>query len=82
MAHHVLKIQKEFMQAKVAGDKLFEIRYNDRGYQKGDIISYITDKAPSMEYKQQYEITYVTSFSQQQNWVVFGEKLIENTKAV
>lgn len=76
MAHHTLKIQKEFMQAKDAGDKLFEIRYNDRGYQKGDTISYTTDRVPTCDYEQTYEITYVTAFSQKDNWVVFGEKLI------
>lgn len=39
---HNLKILKSFADAKLAGDKLFEIRYNrDRGFQKGDKIKYI-----------------------------------------
>lgn len=80
MAHHVLKIKKEFMQAKVIGDKPFEIRRNDRGYQKGDIITYTNDydsPALRMEYEGVYEITYVTAFAQQPNWVVFGDRKIE-----
>ena len=37
---HVLKIDKPYLDAKLAGDKLFEIRLNDRGYQKGDVVIY------------------------------------------
>lgn len=35
---HEIKIKEPFADAIVGGDKTFEIRYNDRGYQKGDII--------------------------------------------
>lgn len=37
---HELKIQKQWADAKLAGEKPFEIRINDRGFQKGDIIRY------------------------------------------
>jgi len=74
VAHHEIKIQKKFMQAKVSGDKPFEIRYNDRGYQKGDTVTYITERVPAVAYEGVWEITYVTSFSQKDNWVVFGDK--------
>jgi ASC-1-like (ASCH) protein len=77
MAHHEIKIQKEFMQAKVAGDKPFEIRLNDRGYQKGDTITYISDKFPNVAYDGEWEITYVTAFAQRATWVVFGDKKID-----
>lgn len=76
MAHHRLKITKEFMKAKVAGDKPFEIRFNDRGYQKGDSVTYITDKTPACEYEGTYLITYVTGFAQKDNFVVFGDQLV------
>lgn len=35
---HEIKIQKEFAQAVYLGEKTFEVRNNDRGYQKGDLI--------------------------------------------
>ena len=37
---HELKIQKQWADAKLAGEKPFEIRKNDRGFQKGDIVRY------------------------------------------
>lgn len=37
---HELKIQKQWADAKLAGEKPFEIRRNDRGFQKGDIVHY------------------------------------------
>lgn len=61
---HELKIQEDFANAVYAGDKTFEIRYNDRGYQKGDLIKFIAID----DYKcrichpinnLRYEITYV-----------------------
>lgn len=77
MAHHTLKIEEQFMEAKTLGDKPFEIRYNDRGFQKGDTITYKTARVPTMEYEGLYEITYVTAFAQKDNWVVFGDREIK-----
>ena len=37
---HELKIQKQWADAKLVGEKPFEIRINDRGFQKGDIVRY------------------------------------------
>ena len=37
---HELKIQKEYAQAVYLGEKTFEVRINDRGYQKGDLIKF------------------------------------------
>lgn len=37
---HELKIRKQWADAKLAGEKPFEIRINDRGFQKGDIVRY------------------------------------------
>ena len=34
---HEIKIQKEYAQAVYLGEKTFEVRNNDRGYQKGDL---------------------------------------------
>lgn len=38
---HKLKLSKDFCDAVLDGIKTFEIRYNDRGYQKGDFIKFI-----------------------------------------
>lgn len=38
---HEIKIKKSFADAVLSGDKTFEIRWNDRGYQKGDTIRFI-----------------------------------------
>lgn len=39
MKIHELKLEKDFYDAVASGDKTFEIRENDRGYQKGDVLS-------------------------------------------
>lgn len=75
MAHHTLKIEEVYMKAKIVGDKHFEIRYNDRGFQKGDTVTYTTP-APTHEYDGIWEITYVTGFAQKPDWVVFGDKRV------
>ena len=40
MRVHDLKILNDFADSVVAGDKTFEIRENDRGFQKGDFIKF------------------------------------------
>lgn len=43
---HEIKIQKEFANAVFLGEKTFEVRNNDRGYQKRDLIKFkVMDKA-------------------------------------
>ena len=34
---HNIKIRESFAEAVMRGDKTFEVRKNDRGYQKGDL---------------------------------------------
>lgn len=80
---HTLKIRESFANAIVNGDKTFEVRENDRGFQKGDYVTFnaignidnlnlsidhmITDKV--------YEITYVLSgWGIKEGYVVFGIK--------
>lgn len=77
---HKIKILESFADAVVRGDKTFEVRKNDRGYQKGDLVQftvlYDSDKCemcshPLME--QTYEITYVLSgWGIEDGYVVFG----------
>lgn len=40
MRTHNLQIFNDFADAVVSGDKTFEIRENDRGFQKGDCIKF------------------------------------------
>lgn len=80
---HELKILECYANAKVAGDKLFEIRDNrDRGFQKGDLVKYRVVGDFGMRYNHEiddktYEITYVTNYEQKEGYVVFGEKEVK-----
>ena len=61
---HELKIQEKFADAVYVGDKTFELRYNDRGYQKGDLIKFTAVDEMSLKTYHPinyllYEITYV-----------------------
>lgn len=80
---HEIKIDKNYFRAVIEGDKNFEIRYNDRGYQKGDRVLMREVAGISSFYTDEWveaEITYVTGFEQKENWVVFGFKVIESSK--
>lgn len=77
MAHHKLKIEKQYLDAKLSGDKLFEIRINDRGYQKGDTVSYFQYPVSGPAIEHTFEITYVTHYAQAGSYCVFGERPIK-----
>ena len=79
---HEIKILEDFAQAILNGDKTFEVRENDRGYQKGDRVRFIpvTGKvAPLTSVKiEPFEavITYVLSgWGIRDGFVVFGIRL-------
>lgn len=78
---HELKIDENFTDAIISGDKNFEIRYNDRGYQKGDIIKFSpVSSVGSCDtlnplYNALYEITYVLNgWGLKEGYVVLGIK--------
>lgn len=60
---HNLKLDIEFCDAVLNGDKSFEIRINDRGFQKGDFIKFTAeDKISTCQHpinNEMYKITYV-----------------------
>lgn len=66
---HEIKILKQFADEIINGNKSFEIRKNDRGYQKGDFIKFrVIEKHENIELgiehllrDKLYEITYVLS---------------------
>ncbi|HAP5355197.1 DUF3850 domain-containing protein [Enterococcus faecalis] len=72
---HELKILPEYFEAVVSGDKCFEIRKNDRNYQKGDILR--LNEYQDGQYTGRFhvvEITYITDYAQQDGYVVLGIK--------
>ena len=84
MKTHKIKLLLDFCDDVLSGDKPFEIRENDRGYQKGDRVVFqpyepsdpfvkhpISDKV--------YEITYILNgWGLQNGYVVFGIRGIKN----
>lgn len=75
---HELKIEKQYYERVEDGTKTFEIRLNDRGYQKGDIVklkrwdgelSDCLQQSSSVITKQ---IGYVCSYEQRPGYVVFS----------
>lgn len=79
---HELKTVSPYWEAIVSGEKTFEIRYDDRCFQKGDIVTlkhysqefscYLSASEPI-----RVEITYVCHFQQKEGWCVFGFKKLE-----
>ena len=80
MRIHNLKILNDFADSIAAGDKLFEIRANDRGYQKGDFVKFQAIDKCKFENQHVvnnmlFEITYVMSgWGIKDDYVVFGIK--------
>lgn len=84
---HALKLDMHFANAVKRGDKCFEIRKNDRGFQQGDtVIFQVVNKEgkaayphPEMSplYGKAYEITYVLNgYGLKEDYVAFGIKEI------
>lgn len=61
MTYHHLKIRKQYADEVAAGNKLFEIRKNDRNFQKGDIVQFAVIDTEELHIldRRAYEITYV-----------------------
>ncbi len=84
---HELKILSSFVRPILDGSKTFEIRENDRGFQKGDRVQFKvvsddwTRKNSSIvrEFEQKvFEITYVINgWGLKDGYVVFGIREVE-----
>ena len=88
MKTHTIKILEDFADAVASGEKTFEIRENDRGYQKGDCVRFVVvDKSgvkvkhPLSGNKYAYEITYVINgWGLKEGYVVFGIKKVKEVE--
>lgn len=78
---HELKLSREFQEPILNGEKTFEVRFNDRGFQKGDYVKFwVTDRRSVVEPLDEklFEITYVLSgWHIEPNYVVFGIKTVK-----
>ena len=84
MYHHTLKIHERFVKPILEGEKRFEIRSNDRCFQKGDLVTFIVVNNNGIEENYlhekyhdferiSYDITYVISgWGLKNGYVVFG----------
>lgn len=81
---HNIKLIEGFADAVLFGDKTFEVRENDRGYQKDDLVQFnVIDKYQfTVEHpltKETYRITYVLSgWGIKEGFVVFGIKNVRD----
>lgn len=81
---HKIKLREEFADAVLYGDKTFEVRENDRGYQKDDLVQFnVIDKYNLSTGhplgKETYRITYVLNgWGIEPKFVVFGIKNVRD----
>lgn len=90
---HMLKTDPAVFQDVLDGSKTFEIRFNDRGYQIGDLIVLKETKFTGQQMKSgqplvytgreiQKRISYVLGgYGLQDDWVILGIQDIEAAKA-
>ena len=78
---HEIKLREPFCDAVLAGEKTFEVRENDRGYQKGDRIKFVPiSRGGVYEIRhaiaeKEYEIIYVLSgWGLENGYVAFAIK--------
>lgn len=78
---HKIKLSEDFAEAVLNGDKSFEIRNNDRGYQKGDTVIFKVVERGGMAMEVfnhplngiEFEITYVLNgWGLKDGFVAFG----------
>ena len=82
MKLHILKIKEEYAKEKDLGNKMFEIRKNNKDFKVGDFVKYIVVNEDGIISENEneflenklFEITYITDYEQKRGFVVFGEK--------
>lgn len=74
---HIIKINPYAHGAVLNGTKTFEIRNNDRGYQKGDQVTmkcWDNNCYDTSKHDIHAIISYVSTYNQKDGWCVFGLK--------
>lgn len=80
---HKIKIEKPYADAVLSGDKTFEVRYDDRGYQKGDVVKFnvIENNYDEINHPlndKEFEITYVLhGWGLKDSWCAFAIKEVD-----
>lgn len=78
MTKHYLKIEKPYFEAVLSGDKTFEVRYNDRAFQKGDTVILQEIDLTKTGREVEAQISYIlTDVGLKENYVAFGLKNIK-----
>ena len=78
MITHKIKLREEYAEAVLSGEKSFEIRYNDRGYQKGDEVLFDVVDKYGLHVSHQlnhvlFEITYlIHGYGLEKDYCVFS----------
>jgi ParB family chromosome partitioning protein len=80
---HRIKLNYEFQEPILSGEKTFEVRWNDRGYQKGDFVEFRVAEGRRNAYEpiesRVYRITYVLSgWHIEPGYVAFGIKEVKD----
>ena len=85
---HKIKVLDVFADAIWSGEKTFEVRTNDRNYQKGDIVEFKVVYETALGAREslghpltgkRYQITYVLSgWGLKDGYVAFGIRLIQD----
>lgn len=71
MRTHIIKVLPCYHEATLNGTKPFDIRFNDRNYQRGDkVIMHVHDRVAYLNIYA--DIGDVINFQQKEGWVVFG----------
>lgn len=78
LQYHSVKIKLQYADAILNGLKTAEIRYNDRNYKEGDLVSFIPIDEDGNSLidnelaKHQYQITYVINgYGLKPGWIVW-----------
>lgn len=80
MKTHALKVWPSFYWELYSGDKTFEIRFNDRDYQKGDILILKAYDPLKKEYLDlpalKFSVPYISVFEQKSGYMVLALKRV------
>ena len=75
---HQLKLWPKYFKAAWVGDKTFEIRLNDRGFEERDEITLLEYDPKDDDYTGRTingVITYMTNYEQKDGYVVFSYRV-------